>query len=75
MGTTAAGKLLGDELPPGRPSRLVGQKINAPIAVVPVAQALGWKRLSRRLFVTTDTLENAMAAEATIGDSSQPVQG
>jgi hypothetical protein len=33
------------------------------------------KRRSRRLFVTTDTLDRAIAAEAMIGDNSQPVQG
>ena len=29
----------------------------------------------RRLFDTTDTLESAMAAEASIGESCQPVKG
>ena len=31
--------------------------------------------LSRKLLVTTDTLESAIAAEAMIGESNQPVQG
>ena len=30
---------------------------------------------SRKLFITTDTLENAIAAEAMMGESSHPVQG
>ena len=29
----------------------------------------------RKLFITTDTLENTIAAEAMIGESNQPVQG
>ncbi|CAN5333749.1 hypothetical protein BH23GEM2_BH23GEM2_06230 [soil metagenome] len=35
----------------------------------------GRNRRSRRLFVTTDTLDNDMAALAMIGESSQPVSG
>jgi len=37
------------------------------------AQALGRKRRSRKLLVTTNKLETAMAALATIGDSSQAI--
>src|ERR1043166_2047696 len=36
---------------------------------------VGRKRRSRKLFVTTDTLDNDIAALATIGESSQPVNG
>jgi hypothetical protein len=32
-------------------------------------------RRSRKLFATTDTLDNAIAADAIIGDSIQPVHG
>ncbi len=35
----------------------------------------GRQLLSRRLFVTTETLDSAMAAEATTGDRLHPVQG
>jgi hypothetical protein len=36
---------------------------------------VGRNRRSRRLFVTTETLENDIAALAITGDMSQPVNG
>ena len=43
-----------------------------PASVAPAHQELsdGWKRRSRRLFATTNTLENAIAAPAIMGLSS-----
>lgn len=44
-------------------------------AVAQRADGLGRKRRSRRLFVTTETLENDIAALARTGESSHPATG
>ena len=36
---------------------------------------LGWNRLSRNAFVTTKTLENAIAPAASMGEKSVPLIG
>jgi hypothetical protein len=45
------------------------------LSTPPRAHAATFILRSRKLFITTDTLENAIAAEAMMGESSQPVKG